>query len=111
MAKINPHQYNTYIVTNPGKTALYTGVTNNLAARLLQHWNNRGKNETYAGRYYCYNLIYYEDFQYIDQAIAREKEIKGWKRQRKIDLINTMNSPWTFLNATICDGWPPKETP
>jgi len=109
MPKLNQHQYNIYNTTNPEKTVLYTGVTNNLVFWLIQHWSNRGKDETFAGKYYCYNLIYYEDFQYIDQAIAREKEIKGWRRQKKLDLINTMNPTWTFLNASICDGWPPAD--
>ncbi len=109
MAKINPHQYHIYITTNPQKTILYIGVTNNLSRRLIEHWMNRGKDETFAGKYFCYNLIYYESFQYIDKAIAREKEIKGWRRQKKLDLIKTINPAWDFLNAAVCDGWPPRE--
>ena len=62
MAKINPHQYYIYIVTNPQKTSLYTGLTNNLSRRIVEHWLNRGKDDTYAGKYYCYNLVYYENF-------------------------------------------------
>jgi len=110
MAKINPHQYYIYIVTNPQKTSLYTGLTNNLSRRIVEHWLNRGKDDTYAGKYYCYNLVYYENFQYVNDAIAREKEIKGWRRQKKLDLIKTLNPSWTFFNALICDGWPPDET-
>jgi len=107
MPKINPHQYSIYIVTNPQKNVLYTGVTNNLVRRIFEHWTNRGKDDTFAGKYYCYNLIYFENFQYIDRAIAREKEIKGWRRQKKLDLINTTNPSWIFLNASIFGGWPP----
>lgn len=103
------HQYYIYIVTNPEKGVLYTGITNNLVRRLAEHRFNKGKDETFAGRYYCYNLIYYELFQYVKDAIAREKEIKGWRRQKKLDLIKTMNPQWTFLNQTVCDGWPPEE--
>jgi len=106
----NQHQYYIYITTNPERTVLYTGVTNNLPQRLIEHWTNRGNPKTFAGKFYCYNLIYYEEFQYINNAIAREKEIKGWRKQKKLDLIKTMNPDWTFLNPSICNGWPPKET-
>jgi putative endonuclease len=102
-------QFHIYIVTNPGRKVLYTGVTNNLAQRLIEHYSNRGQIQTFAGKFYCYNLIYYENFQYINEAIRREKEIKGWSRKKKIELIKTMNPDWTFLNPTICEGWPPKE--
>jgi putative endonuclease len=98
-----------YIVTNPERTVLYTGVTNDLAQRLIEHYSNRGQPKTFAGKFYCYNLIYYESFQYVNDAIAREKEIKGWSRKKKLDLIKTMNPDWTFLNPTVCEGWPPKE--
>jgi len=100
-----------YIVTNPERTVLYTGVTNDLAQRLIEHYVNRGQPKTFAGKFYCYNLIYYEDFQYINDAIAREKEIKGWGRKKKLDLIETINPDWTFLNPEFCEGWPPKEIP
>lgn len=53
--------YYVYIATNPTKTVLYTGVTNNLQQRMFQHYENRGKPETFAGKYYCYNLIYFEE--------------------------------------------------
>jgi len=109
MSKIIHHNYYIYITTNPQKKVLYTGVTNDLSVRIIQHWQNKGKDETFAGKYYCYHLIYYEHFQYVHDAIAREKEIKGWRRQKKVDLIATMNPQWTFLNASVCDGWPPKE--
>ena len=103
------HHYYVYIVTNPERTVLYTGVTNNLSQRLIEHWANRGKPGTFAGKYFCYNLIYYEYFPYINNAIIREKEIKGWRRQKKMDLIKNMNPDWTFMNPVVCKGWPPKE--
>lgn len=103
------HHYYTYIVTNPERKVLYTGLTNNLPQRLTEHWSNRGNPETFAGKYYCYNLIYFDYFPYIKNAMAREKEIKGWRRQKKLDLIKTLNPDWAFLNSTICDGWPPKK--
>jgi putative endonuclease len=103
-----PHYY-VYILTNPERTVLYTGVTNNLSQRLIEHWKSRGSVKSFTGKYYCYNLLYYEKFQYVDRAIAREKEIKGWRRQKKNDLIRTMNPTWTFLNKEICGEWPPKD--
>lgn len=104
------HVFFVYILTNPGKSTLYTGVTNNLPVRLIEHWENRNKSATFAGKYFCYNLIYYEKFTYINVAIAREKEIKKWNRKKKEALINTMNPEWTFLNEKICGQWPSKTT-
>ena len=102
-------KYYVYIVTNPNKTTLYTGVTNNLSARIIEHWENRSRYGTFAGRYHCYNLIYYETYQYITAAIAREKEIKKWNRTKKEALIYTKNPEWLFLNEKICGQWPPKK--
>ena len=101
--------YYIYIVTNPQSTVLYTGVTNSLRMRLIEHWINRGKEKTFAGKYFCYNLVYYEEFLYINDAIYREKEIKGWRRQKKLDLIKSMNPDWAFLNVELCGEWPPKD--
>lgn len=99
--------YYVYMLTNPGRTVLYTGVTNNLAGRLHAHWNNRHDPTTFAGRYHCYDLIYYETFQNIRNAIAREKEIKGWVRSRKNQLIETSNPGWISLNEQVFGKWPP----
>ena len=107
----NRHLYYIYVVTNPGRTVLYTGVTNNLSQRLAEHWMNRGNPKTFAGKYFCYNLIYFEEFGYVYNAIAREKEIKGWRKEKKLKLINTKNRDCFFLNAKVCGEWPPKETP
>ena len=98
----------TYIVTNYERTVMYTGVTNNLAQRLKEHYDNRGQTKTFAGRYYCYNLVYYEYTSYINNAIYREKEIKDMSRQKKIDMITAVNPNWQFLNIEICGEWPPK---
>ena len=109
MIIINKHLYFVYIITNPEKTVLYTGVTNNLESRLGEHYFNRGKPQTFAGKYFCYNLIYNEEFQYINEAISREKELKGWTRKKKEDLIKIKNPDWIFLNKSFCIHWPPKE--
>lgn len=94
MAKGN---YYVYITTNPGKTVLYTGVTNDLKIRLRRHYLNKGNKKTFAGEYYCYKLIYFEFFSDINQAIAREKEIKNITREKKEALIAAMNPKWNFL--------------
>jgi putative endonuclease len=95
-----------YITTNPKKSTLYTGMTNDLGYRLIEHYLNRGDNATFAGRFYCYNLIYFEKHHTAIGAIEREKEIKNWTRQKKEDLIATENSQWVFLNNEVIE-WPP----
>jgi putative endonuclease len=89
--------YYVYITTNPRKTVLYTGVTNDLKVRLQQHYENRGNKQTFAGRYYCYKLVYFEHYSDIDQAIAREKEIKDLSREKKEELVASRNPKWNFL--------------
>ena len=100
--------YNVYIITNPKCKVLYVGISNNLAQRLVEHYLNRGKEGTFAGRYYCYNLLYWESFDNVEDAIAREKEIKSWRREKKDKLISSFNLKWKFLNQEILD-WPPIE--
>ncbi len=84
-----------YIITNKNKTVLYTGVTNNLKRRLSEH--KEGKSN-FTSRYNVQFLLYYEYFGWIDEAVAREKEIKGWSRKKKEILINKLNPDWHFLN-------------
>jgi putative endonuclease len=64
---------------------------------MKEHRENRGNNESFAGKFYCHKLIYYEEFMLIDEAIAREKEIKGWTREKKIQLIKTINPDLHFF--------------
>ena len=87
---------------------MYTGITNNLIARLYEHWQNRGQESSFAGKFYCFNLIYYETFRDVNAAIRREKEIKKWNRDKKVALIGNQNPDWVFLNAIICGEWPLK---
>ena len=63
-----------------------------------QHFYASGEHRTFAGRYYCYRLVYYEWFQQVEDAIRREKEIKGWIRAKKEALIETVNPNWYFLS-------------
>ena len=92
--------YYVYIVTNPARNVLYIGITNNLTNRLAQHYENRGTPQTFAGRYFCYNLIYFEEYTDSLAAIAREKELKGWARTKKEALIAMQNPGWEFLIAS-----------
>ena len=91
------YNFYVYITTNPDKTSLYVGVTNNIERRLFEHHENRGIWKTFAGRYFCYNLIWFEHFSDINQAIMREKEIKGWKRDKKELLIAKSNPDWQTI--------------
>ena len=100
LRKLKPtgtHNYFVYITTNPSKTVLYTGVTNDLIFRLHQHFMNRGKKETFAGRYYCYKLVYFEHFDDINMAIEREKFIKDLSNKKKLELIKEINSGLNFI--------------
>ncbi|MBD2699165.1 GIY-YIG nuclease family protein [Spirosoma sp. BT702] len=90
-----------YIVTNPEKTTLYTGMTNDLARRLSEHYETCGQLETFTGKYYCYLLVYWEFHLYVRNAILREKEIKGWVREKKVALIESVNPEWRILNDEI----------
>jgi len=85
-----------YLMTNGPKAAvLYIGVTGSLARRVWQHKNKLVPGFT--SRYNLTRLVYYEQFFYPDAAIDREKEIKGWRRSKKIKLIDSMNPRWEDL--------------
>ncbi len=87
-----------YIMSNRSKT-LYTGVTNNIERRVYEH--KQKLVEGFTKRYNLTKLIYYETADDIRTAIQREKQIKGWLRRRKIDLIESANPQWFDLS----DGW------
>jgi len=77
------------------RRALYTGVTAPLYSRVWQHKNNQGG--YFTSKYKCYRLVYFEQFTNVEVAIEREKEIKGWRREKKIALIEKMNPRWEDL--------------
>jgi putative endonuclease len=82
-------------MTNKGNRVLYTGVTSNLFKRVTEH-----REKTVSGFTSSYNitkLVYYEEHNTMDEAITREKQIKGGSRQKKIDLINSKNPEWRDL--------------
>jgi putative endonuclease len=104
------YSFHVYILTNRLRTVLYVGVTNKMGIRLIQHYNARGDKSTFTGRYHVYNLVYYEHYKYADKAFARETEIKGWRREKKMALIKTKNPELKFLNEEFCKPWPPVAT-
>src|SRR5258705_13335722 len=84
-----------YIMTNKNDGVLYTGVTSNLFKRVSEH-----KNKIAAGftsKYNVTKLVYYEEYATMEEAMAREKQIKGGSRQKKLDLINSKNPEWKDL--------------
>lgn len=106
--KVSQENPYVYIITNQRRTVLYVGVTNDLTQRLIEHFLNDGKPNTFAGKYHCYFLLYYEEFKYINEAIAREKQIKKWSWNKKPQLIESMNPKWQSLNGELFDQWPPR---
>ncbi len=88
-------QYYVYIMTNNSKT-LYTGITNNLVRRVYEHKHKLV--EGFTKKYNITRLVYYEEMNSIPDAIAREKQIKGWLRVKKIALIESANQEWKDLS-------------
>lgn len=85
-----------YIMTNKVHTVLYTGVTNNILRRNYEHKNKIV--EGFTKKYNVNKLVFYKEFATALEAIAEEKRIKGWTRQKKINLINSINSTWRDLS-------------
>jgi putative endonuclease len=87
-----------YIMASRSRN-LYTGVTDSIYHRALQH--KSGEIEGFTKRYKINRLVYYEEFKYINNAIAREKQVKGLDRKKRIALIESMNPTW----ADLAEGW------
>jgi putative endonuclease len=87
--------YYVYIMSNKSRR-LYVGITSRLAARVCEHRNK--VNKGFTARYNFDVLVYYEEFLYVLEAIAREKEIKGWLREKKLTLILSLNPNWADLS-------------
>ena len=88
-----------YIMTNKRYGVLYIGVTSDLAARITQH--RQGKGGSFTSRFNCKLLVYVEHYPTIEDAIAREKAMKAWKRMWKIEAIEAQNPAWDDLYLTI----------
>ena len=93
---MNQKYYYVYILTNKRNTVLYTGVTNNLLGRELQHKERQDK-KSFTARYNVNKLVYFEEYNDIYLAISREKQIKNLLRKKKIKLIEKMNFEWKDL--------------
>jgi putative endonuclease len=95
MPKRAYHNYWVYIVTNKPKGTLYIGVTGAIDDRMERH--NAGDGSKFTAKYKLKRLVYLEEFQYINDAIAREKQLKRWHRDWKINLIEESNPNWDDL--------------
>lgn len=93
-------KYFTYIMTNKRRGTLYTGMTNSIGIRTLQH-NCKINPNSFTARYKLNRLVWFEGYSTPMEAIQREKEIKGWKRIKKIDLIEQSNPEWKNLFGSI----------
>lgn len=91
-------KYWVYILTSSSGT-LYIGTTNNIYRRMAEH--KSGEFEGFASEYHCHRLAYYESFQFVQDAINREKQLKGWRRSKKIALIESKNPRW----ADLAEKW------
>ena len=88
--------YYVYISNNFKNTVLYTGVTDNINRRIFEH-KSKLHPQSFTARYNIKKLVYVETTQYVNSAIQREKQIKGYTRAKKIELIESMNPDWVDL--------------
>jgi len=91
-----------YILTNKNNTVLYTGVTSDMKNRIKAHKVRRHP-DSFSAKYNLYKLVYFEVFETIGEAIAREKIIKGSSRKRKLTLISSVNPEWSELSSDLFD--------
>ncbi len=97
---MNTNQYYVYIMASKKNGTLYIGVTNNIVRRVYEHRN--GLIEGFTNKYGVKILVYYEVHSEINEALIREKQLKKWNRQWKIDLIEKENKDWQDLYESIC---------
>jgi putative endonuclease len=95
MVKRTYHNYWVYIITNKPRGVLYVGVTGGIDDRMERHIS--GKGGKFSSKYNLNKLVYFEEFQYIEDAIKREKQLKNWHREWKIKLIEQENPNWNNL--------------
>ena len=91
------HHYYVYIMQSSSRRALYIGMTNNLHRRVFQHKTQEG--EGFTGTYDAVRLVYWESFDDVHKTIAREKQLKNWRREKKLWLIASMNPKFRDLAA------------
>ena len=103
MSRMHEGSYFTYITASRSRT-LYVGVTGDLPRRVFQHkWK---EDEGFTARYNCDRLVWFEQHQFVQSAIAREKELKGWSRSKKIALVDLQNAAWVDLSREWYDCEP-----
>ena len=90
--------YYVYILANWDDSVLYIGVTGNLIKRLYEHRSHLA--DGFTKKYNVHKLVYFEQTTDVNSAIAREKQLKGWTRKKKVDLISKANPEWIDLSAT-----------
>jgi putative endonuclease len=104
------HEWKFYVYILSSKSRrIYVGMTNSLFSRVMQH--KEGKIEGFTKRYKINRLVYFERFQYVNNCIAREKQVKGWSRDKKVVLIERFNPTWEDLSedwGKPLDPPPPK---
>ncbi|MDF7811941.1 GIY-YIG nuclease family protein [Hymenobacter sp. YC55] len=93
-----------YILTNPIRTVLYIGVTNAIERRVYEHSSTLGDTSKFTGRYQTDLLVYFEHCADAAQAIAREKQLKGWTRAKKEKLISDFNPEWATIDPMTWEG-------
>ena len=91
-----------YILSNNTNTTVYTGVTNDLPRRIDEH-RQHSNPDSFTAQYNVTKLVYYERHENIWDAIAREKQIKGWNRKRKNELVNSLNPEWKDLFPSLLE--------
>ena len=98
-----------YIMASTNRHTIYIGMTNSLLARIQQH--RRQDSGSFSAQYHTLHLVYYEVFHDVRDAIARETQIKKWRRQKKDGLIGRMNPRWEDLSAEILEELPKMDDP
>ena len=93
------NHYYVYIITNWNNKVLYIGVTNNIARRIYEHKNKLI--DGFTKKYNVYKLVYLEEMNDVEAAISREKQLKGWNKDKKIMLIQSINPKWNELSIEV----------
>jgi len=94
-------RYYVYIMASKSRV-LHVGITNDIYRRVWEQKNNA--NPGFTSKYRIHRLVYFEEFKYVGNAIAREKRIKGWLREKKVALIRSANPTWEDLSEEWFDG-------
>mgnify|MGYP004451711767 FL=1 len=96
---MNTQNFYVYLLTNKNRTCFYIGMTNDLVRRMIEHKSKR--NDGFTSKYNISKLVYYECYFQVEHAIAREKQLKRWRRLWKIELIEKVNAEWNDLSESI----------